>query len=42
MSRPGASTVSITTIEAFAEGFRVTYRRGPAGAADVTDLPRAA
>jgi hypothetical protein len=42
MSRPGAATVSVTTIEAFADGFRVSYRPWRAGAPDVTDLPRAA
>jgi hypothetical protein len=42
MRRPGAATVSLTTIEAFASGFRVSYRPSPAGAPDVTELPRAA
>jgi hypothetical protein len=42
MSREDAATVSITTIEAFAHGFRVTYRRWPGGAAAVTEMPRAA
>ena len=42
MSRAEAATVSITTIEAFARGFRLTYRPWPGAAADVTELPRAA
>ena len=42
MSRADAATVSITTIEAFAHGFRLTYRARPGGAAVVTEMPRAA
>jgi hypothetical protein len=42
MSREDAATVSITTVEAFAQGFRVTYRPWPGGAATVTEMPRAA
>lgn len=42
MSREDAATVSITTVEAFAQGFRLTYRPWPGGAATVTEMPRAA
>ena len=42
MSREDAATVSITTVEAFARGFRLTYRPLPGGAAVVTEMPRAA
>jgi hypothetical protein len=42
MERPDARTVSLTTIEAFASGFRVTYRPWPSGATGVTEVPRAA
>jgi hypothetical protein len=42
MNRVNAATVSITTIEAFARGFRLTYRPWPGGAATVTEMPRAA
>lgn len=42
MSRPDAATVSLTVVEAFADGFRLAYRPWPAGARGVTDLPRAA
>ena len=40
--RPDAVTVSLTTIDAFARGFRLAYRPWPAGTPDVTDVPRAA
>lgn len=42
MSREDAATVSIATVEAFARGFRLTYRPWPGGAATVTEMPRAA
>lgn len=42
MSREDAATVSITTIEAFAQVFRLTYRPWPGGATAVTEMPRAA
>jgi hypothetical protein len=42
MQRPDARTVSQTTIEAFASGFRLTYRPWPNGATGVTEVPRAA
>jgi hypothetical protein len=42
MRRTDAATVSITTIEALAQGFRMTYRPWPGGGAIVTEVPRAA
>jgi hypothetical protein len=42
MSRPDARTVSVTTVDVFANGVRLSYRALPAGGADVTELARAA
>jgi hypothetical protein len=42
LRRQDAATVSLTIIDAFARGLRLAYRPWPAGAPDVTDVPRAA
>ena len=42
MERQDARTVSLTTVEAFASGFRLTYRPWPSGTTGVTEVPRAA
>jgi len=42
MERPDARTVSLTTVEAFASGFRLTYRPWPSGTTGVTEVPRPA
>lgn len=42
MARPDARTVSISVVDVFAHGVRLTYRPLPAGQAGVTEMARAA